>query len=364
MSDTAITDEVSSLPRKTIVGGIENDSLMQGDDEARGDAAVVKREEDGDERDHAATFSQQAQKKKSAAASPAARSKNPSANISQYSKQQQQQQQNARYYSNNSMPPNLPGPRGPFPPMGRGYGGPPPYGYPGGNYGPPPSHYHPHPHMMQPYNNGPGGPYTGPPGGMKGNYHPPMPYGGGPGSYGMPPTYPPHHGMNQQFLHSMNSQSDSNSISSKSSMNSKKKRTIDGMHNPSKKIPTAYAFRRSDSNSSSTSTVTAGNNTSGETHHTEDSMHLHPKRSNGCEAAMSSLNMGGGMMFANEHHRTSIHQGQSKGQMKQHYHRRDYSGASTASSLSVGGFSLSSYERGRHLRAFRQSASTRFDCYH
>lgn len=344
MFGDAAKHEFSVLPAKTIVAGNENDSFEQhDDDETRGEDSIVKREEGIDERDHNG-LSQSSNKKKSP--SPAARSKSNANNNVSHSiisnnnkqQQQQQQQQSSRYYNNNSNPmSNVPGPRGPFP-IGRGYGGhgPPPYGYPGGTYGPPPQHYHPpHPHMMPPYNNGPG-PYMGPPGGMKGNYHHSMPYGG-PGPYGMPP-YPPHHAMNPNLYNNNNMNpslsADSNSISSKSSLNSKKKRTIDGVHN-SNKVPSAYPFRRSDSNSSSTSTVTAGNNTSAETHLAEDS--YLQKRSNGCEIAMSSLNMGGGMMFG--------------GQQKQRYHRRDYSGASTASSLSVGGFSLAPYERGKHHRA-------------
>lgn len=419
--DLSVDPEVVvAVPTKTIVPERDDPALVQLHDAGNGDdhAAyetreddqnednirdehpdVTKREDIGEDRDRAANFdnnssitgSSQQHKKKvtttGTSSSPGAtRTKNTSNagsnkhQLQQHFQQQQMQlqQQNAngaRYYSNNNnsnIPPNMPGSRGgPMFPMARGFGGPPPYGgYPGGNYGPPPPHYHPpphappshHPHMMPPhYNNGP---YAGPSGGMKGNYHPSMAYGGpGPGPYGMAPYPPIHHGMNPTFQGSNMSlaqqPSDSNSISSKSSMNSKKKRTIEGLqHHPHSKLPTSYSFRRSDSNSSAASTATAGNNTSTETHHTEDSHHPrshrhhqhHPKRSTSCEADLSTLRMGGssGSSVLNgnndRRHRTTIR----AGQQKPHYHRRDYSGTSTASSLSVGGLSLSSYERGAH----------------
>jgi Zn-finger nucleic acid-binding protein len=121
------------------------------------------------------------------------------------------------------------------------------------------------------------------------------------------------------------------SISSKTSKNSKKKRTIDGVHHDSHHMPPAYSFRRTDSNSSSTSTMTAGNNTSVDTHMTEDSPH---KRGSASELPALSL---AGMSFDehDSHHRQPLRR----------YHHRDFSAdASTASSLSVGGFSLSSYD--------------------
>jgi len=154
------------------------------------------------------------------------------------------------------------------------------------------------------------------------------------------PQYPPPHGMNPNaFLNSnnmnMGQQSSGDSISSKSSMNSKKKRTIDGMHN-NNKMPLPYQFRRTESTTSTNSTVTVGNNTSSETHRTDDSNN-NMKRSSSHDDGIGSLNMES-MMFGNT-------QGQSK-LMHPSFHRRDFSAASTASTLSVGGFSLASYERG------------------
>jgi hypothetical protein len=238
--------------------------------------------------------------------------------------------------------------RAPFPgPMSRGpppppYA-PPPYGYPGssGPYGhPPPPHYHPHhhphmqhhmqPHMqqhMQPYS---GQPYPGPPPGMNGrghsNYHPhhhyaPPPYSGmAPYHHPMPPSY------------SMNS---SDSVSSKGSKNSKKKRTIDGVHETGMALPhIAYTFRRTESTSSSTSTVTAGNNTSSETQRTDDSPHKRDRSND-----LPALNMDG--MVFDDHETVPSRQ-------RPRYHHRDFSAdASTASSLSVGGLSMSSYDGAR-----------------
>ena len=161
--------------------------------------------------------------------------------------------------------------RGTYPPMVRGPGGapfgPPPYGYMGSSYGPPPPHYHPGAHMhMGPYG---GGPFPGHVGaGMKGPNFPPHPhYHGAP--YGMPPAYPHQQSMNVPSTFQMGSSSDSVSISSKGSMNSKKKRTIDGVHGH---LPSAYSFRRTDSNSEA-STLTTANNTSMETTLTSDSHH-------------------------------------------------------------------------------------------
>ena len=206
-----------------------------------------------------------------------------------------------------------------------------------------------------PYHNHGGGPYGMGPGGMKGNFPPmgpggPGPYGGGGGPQGPPygmPQYPPQHhggGMNPNFgggvpNANMLMASSNDSISSMSSMNSKKKRTIDGIHH-NNKMPVPYPFRRVDSTTSSTSTVTVGNNTSSETHQTEESGSNKMNRTNSHDEAIGSLNMDS-MMFGNND------RGRSKGAApKPSFHRRDFSGTSTASTLSVGGFSLASYERG------------------
>ena len=336
MSGVAIKQEMMELPTKTIVTSSNgNDSITsQHDDESRGDTGEVKREGDTNDRDrNSNAFVYHNHKKKPA--SPAAQSKMISSNTIN----NKHQHHNNRYYNNNSMPPNMQGNRGIYLPINRGYGGPPPYNYPGGNFGPPPPQYHSHhSHMMPPYNSGPpSGAYPGPPSTMKGNYHPNMPYGA-PGPYGIPPQYPPHHGMNHNY-HSMNLHSDSNSISSKSSMNSMKKRTIEGIHNESSKMTSAYNYRRCDSNSSTTSTVTAGNNVSIESQRMEPSLQISSKSSNGGDGRISNSD---GSMFLNDHHKIPSHRGP-----EQRYHRRDYSAASTASSLSAGGFSLSSYERGK-----------------
>jgi len=95
-----------------------------------------------------------------------------------------------------------------------------------------------------------------------------------------------------------------------------KKRTIEGLAE-SNDLP----FRRASSNASSCSTVTHGNNTSTETPYlVEDS----PRKN------MSSANL-----FEDEAELNNNQKG----------HRRDDSLASTASTLSVGGFSMQSYER-------------------
>jgi hypothetical protein len=131
----------------------------------------------------------------------------------------------------------------------------------------------------------------------------------------------------------INTSSDSISLSSKNSLNSKKKRTIDGVH--SGPMPTAYSFRRTDSNSSST---TAGINTSGEAGLTDDS----PRKLDDRDILPGM----GGMMFDNNSRPNSRQGPPDQHRHHHHHHRRTHSGASTASSLSVGGFSLSSYERG------------------
>jgi len=234
----------------------------------------------------------------------------------------------------NTGKPKQPG-RYPYPkmagghyPMGRGPYAPPPYGYPGssGPYGPPPPHYHPphHPHHgmhMPPYQGG--GPYHG---------HPPPPgmaSGRGSGGNYPPPHYhrPPPYTMPYPPQYNNQNNSDSASISSKGSMPSKKKRTIEGVHESNMAgLPSAYAFRRTDSASSTTSTVTAGNNTSTDTYMTDDS-------ARDCSSELPPLNMDG--MSFDEH-----------GSMpsRPYHHHRDFSAdASTASSLSAG-FSLASYE--------------------
>lgn len=161
---------------------------------------------------------------------------------------------------------------------------------------------------------------------MKGPGYPPHPHYHGP-PYGMPPTYPHQPSSMPPSYPSMTASSDSASITSKSSMNSKKKRTIDGVHGS---FPPTYTFRRTDSNSSSASTLTTGNNTSMETAQTDGS-----QQGRDSSDSVSVLNLEN-MAFEDRsyNHDTSNHS----------FHRRQNSGASTASSLSVCGFSLASYE--------------------
>jgi hypothetical protein len=86
-----------------------------------------------------------------------------------------------------------------------------------------------------------------------------------------------------------------------------------------------FTFRWTHSNISTTSTVTAGNNTSTETPTlTEDS----PKKGRDLPPLSSRPD----------------YQGSALEDSRKGYHRRDFSGTSTASSLSVGGLSLSSYD--------------------
>ena len=367
MSSIAVKqEEVSTaLPTKTVPCTNENDSLAQRqEDEDRGEGVTVKREEDEPEQRDPVV---QTKKTQASPGRPIHSSKSNAPSFSNHNiknsnngsqqppphHQLQQRFNNPHTRPNMGPVPNGPGPRGSFP-MGRGYGAPPPYGYPGGhgNYPPPPHFHHPHashhhhPHMM-----GPGGPYhhggLGPYGGMKGNFPPMGPYSGGPpGPYGMPQYPPPHHSsMNPNFGNNMHSNnmgpvSSNDSISSKSSMNSKKKRTIDGMQgggmqgNMPIHMQNSYLFRRTDSTTSTTSTVTCGNNTSTETRG-DDSHRSNQNHSD--DPALGSLNMDS-MMFGD--HRPQGHQSKAS------LHRRELSGASTASTLSVGGFSLASYERG------------------
>lgn len=216
----------------------------------------------------------------------------------------------------------------PHPHYGGGYGGPPPHGGGGGNRGGNgnnnsnnnSSQYPPHhPAHHHPYSGGP------PPYGMP---------------YGMPPGYPPNAMQQSDCSTSVGS---GKSKSSKTSQ--QRKRTIDGIIQTSASgdanmalPPSAYQFRRSDSNSSSTSTVTAGNNTS-TTHHTVDT----------ADNNESGRNRSSSNDFLYDNPNNNDNMQASRPSKNRGYHRRDYSGASTASSLSVGGFSLASYEGPRGM---------------
>jgi hypothetical protein len=210
------------------------------------------------------------------------------------------------------------------------------YGHPGSGYAPHPhqphQHYHPH-HQgqmppMPPYG---AGHYSGPPMGARGPSYQQSHYGNpypiiaaAPYAHSMPPQYP-----NMQ-------NSDSASISSKGSKGSKK-RTIDGLHdnNPMGHAGN-YAIRRTDSSSSATSTVTAGNNTSSDSHLLiHDSPHSKRDRSH----ELPHLNMG------------TIGLAENQTRRPRHHHREFSADASTTSSLSVG-LSLASYDGPRGKRIF------------
>ncbi|CAB9510389.1 expressed unknown protein [Seminavis robusta] len=253
------------------------------------------------------------------------------------------------------------GPRGPPPP--------PHYGYPGG---PPPDHYRgppppPHFHQMPPLHHQ-GGHYGGPPG-PNGHYGPPpppsmggrhpgagygVPYGhymsGPPMPYHAVPPYPgsnPSIPMNENNSISSNksksSAPDRKSKSQSSKSGGRKKRTIDGVHeigphhhhhhhhHHPQDLPSAYSFRRTNSSASSSTTVTAGNNTSSETNATSNDDNMKRDR-------MHEL-----PPLSHPSHNASFEEGSRRFAP---HHRRDHSGASTTSSLSVGGFSLSSHDRG------------------
>jgi hypothetical protein len=222
------------------------------------------------------------------------------------------------------------------------YGAPPPsYGYSTGA----PSHdmYHGRPQYSMPpmphhqSQQGYGAPAPGPQ------------YGHHPGAYSsgyapLPPHMYPYQGAGiRPPISSFTSSSDetaslgsNKSKGSKSGGNSRKKRTIDGVDQrvnvsaPPQGLSSAFSMHRVHSNASTSSTVTAGNNTSTDTPNlTEDS----PQKTRSNLPPLSSRPDYQGPINAHEDFRD-----------KQGYHRRDFSGTSTTSSLSVGGLSLSSYE--------------------
>jgi hypothetical protein len=230
------------------------------------------------------------------------------------------------YMSDNSYPPSYPGAqRGPYPPPHGMHGRPPAsglFGPPGPYYGGPhdfrggpPPMYHQMPHVPHPGQFSGGYGHTPNMTGRPGPYHPP--YGGhsytGHAPMGYHPAGPHHHHPGS-FAPPMNSHSmDNSSISSTKSKGSRgsKKRTIDDAKDKSH----AYSFRRTNSNASSNTTVTHGNNTSD----------IHPlKQDTGARKKYS----GSDNIFEQD----------------PYTHRRQYSGGSTTSSLSAGGFSLQSYE--------------------
>lgn len=231
---------------------------------------------------------------------------------------------------------------GPFAPP------PPPYygGAPHDPYrGPPPPHYHQMPPLPHPGQYGPTGHYghlnmpgrPGPPPGYPAPYGAPS-YAPGPpmGYQGVPPphqNYGSHQGIaSVSDNHSISSSKSKGSHVSRSTKSSHggKKRTIDGVH-AMQEGPHAYAFRRTNSNASSSSTVTASNNTSDIHALIEESPR---KRDRPSDHPRSYSNSASTNIFDEER-----------------FHRRNPSNASTTSSLSVGGFSLHSYDgpRGKNM---------------
>lgn len=229
------------------------------------------------------------------------------------------------------------------------YGGPPPsYAY-GGPSGPSSHDLYGHPQYqmsaMQGYG-APGAPY-GHPG-----------FGTGPYSHPPPHMYPyqgvPMHQQRYPFSAFMSSSEDTASLGSskskssksgKSSSSRKKKRTIDGVDQTMNANPhpgnlsSAFAMRRVHSNASTSSTITTGHNTSTDTPNLTDSPQ---KQRNQLPPLSSRPDYNGPASMHEDYH-------------KQGYHRRDFSGASTTSSLSVGGLSLSSYEtRGMYSMVLQQ----------
>lgn len=303
--------------KEAIVETTTEESLQAVKEESRGEVPVAKREETQESREDPKNVKKAPVSPGRFGPPPPVQQHNPSFNDSknnnkdpnhhsqqhhlasrarQHQGPPQHQQQLHHRFGLNPPIPNMNGGRLPFPSaMGRTYGA--PYGYPppGSNFGQLPPQYHPHHPMMQPGNFNQGG---FPPPNMKSNFPPMPPYGYGM-QHGYPP--PPHHpGMNfhpNGPMSEMMNNSSSNSSSSNNSNNAaRKKRTIDGVHSNNPMNFNPYAFRRTDSSSTATSTM---NNTA------------EPPTQ----------------------------------QQQQSRHRRNYSGTSTASSLSVGGFSINSYER-------------------
>lgn len=200
--------------------------------------------------------------------------------------------------------------------------------------GHPPPHYHQMPPMPHP---GQQGPYAGahghyppnlvgrpgpPPGyahGYNGAYPTPAPMPMG--YHGAPPPYPQNKGS-----HLMSQSSDSNSIASsqsRSTKNSRKKRTIEGVHSTKEKNPpVAYTFCRTDSSASSSTIATAANNT--ESHSmSEESPYKRERTSSPSSTKRISLSS------------TNIFS-------EDQFIRRSFSHTSSTSSVSVGGISMSS----------------------
>lgn len=235
----------------------------------------------------------------------------------------------------------------------RGHYGNPTYGYSGA--GPPHESYrgaplHPQYNMPPLPHHHPGQQSYGAP--PSAPFHPSQHPNFGAGPYGHPPPhmYPyhagpiqHHHQHYQPRVPIPSSSEDTASIGSTKSKGSKsgkstssssrKKRTIDGVDPrlnigaPPQGMTSAFTFRRTHSSASTSSTVTAGNNTSTETPHLSDDS---PHKARNHLPPLSS--------------RPDYQVSMNDDSQKQGYHRRNFSGASTTSSLSVGGLSLSSYE--------------------
>ena len=216
---------------------------------------------------------------------------------------------------------------------------PPPY-YPGGSHhehyrGPPPPHYHqmpplPHPGQQGAYSGAPGhyppnlaarpGPPPGYPHAYGAGYPGPMPMG----YHGAPPPYP------QAKAHLMSQSSDSNSMTSSKSRSiaSRKKRPIEGVHSTKEKTgPVAYTFGRTNSSMSSSTIATAP--TSTESHTMGDESPYKRERTTS-PSSVKRQTLTSTNIFEDEQ-----------------FIPRNYSNASTTSSVTVGGISMSSHDRAR-----------------
>lgn len=169
-----------------------------------------------------------------------------------------------------------------------------------------------------------------------------------PGPYGAPQQHPGMHHSYQQTGANMASvsatvTSDSASIAStksskernkKERKNATKKRTIEGIHHHENGLQQqTYPFRRTESNTSSASTVTAGNNTavSAEASHISEASPSKRERSSEHHPHHSLVNVNSNSFDGNDGSQNPFHQ-------------RNFSATSSASSLSVGGLSFNSYD--------------------
>eukprot|EP00934_Nitzschia_sp_Nitz4_P008284 Nitzschia sp. Nitz4//scaffold13_size275219//108262//111350//NITZ4_000866-RA/size275219-processed-gene-0.151-mRNA-1//-1//CDS//3329535990//8274//frame0 len=314
---------------------------IENKEDSRDESESVSRKPKVEDRDYSASEASEHQSSKQTQSKPSPSRKSRSSGSSIQSPQ--------RSYMSDNYPPSYS--RGPYPPHPSMHGAPRapppaagPYGHPHYYGGAPHDPYrapHPHYHQMPPlpHPGQYGAPYCPPPNmagrpGPPPGYHPYAPHSYAPPHMGYhggpPPSFPPPG-------HPMSGPSDNHSISSGKSKGShvsrstkgshgvSKKRTIDGVHE-SNEMSHEYAFRRTNSNASSNSTVTASNNDhhplTHESPRKRERSNSHNSQNSRYPSAVSNN------IFDEDRFR----------------HRRNPSGASSASSLSAGGFSLQSYD--------------------